>query len=168
MTDPTTDAAREAVCVSCGQPAHETNCYQDADGSYQLARFERFAVCHRCIPCSEETLLNNTAEMEPEEAALRCWYHRIRHAGESFEEVAETVMNRTAQNAAAVSRARDEYHAERLREAVEGLRWTRDVEDEDHDAMCAIMGGGQCESCINVDAHNAALDALTARMDGAK
>lgn len=85
-----TDAAR---CVACGREASEFNSVPDADGVCRLIAFEKFTVCFSCIPTCNETVLVNES-MEPEEAALRCWYSGIKNAGLPFEEQAETVMAR--------------------------------------------------------------------------
>ena len=53
----------------------------------------------------------------------------------------------------------------RIVEAVRGMKRERDIDDDDHDVMCAVLGGGTCDSCISVDAHNAAIDAVLAALE---
>lgn len=151
-----TDAAR---CVACGREASEFNSVPDADGVCRLIAFEKFTVCFSCIPTCNETVLVNES-MEPEEAALRCWYSGIKNAGLPFEEQAETVMARDEVLVADAVAARDAAWREavervRMLHSASCLRWIRNDESQ----PCS------CDDTTKI--HNAALDALLAAMEGA-
>ena len=150
-------AVEQARCVACGREASEFNSLPDADGVCRLIAFEKFTVCFSCIPTCSETVMVNHA-MEPEEAALRCWYSGIKNASIPFEEAAEMLM------------ARDEVLvAKAVAERDAAWREGAEAEMVGHDAgTCSALFSAEpnhpfCD--CGATAHNAALAALAARME---
>ena len=83
-------------CVCCGQRAGNGNSYHVPPA---LNTYAKFAVCDGCHPGSADTA-PLTDEMEPEEAALRCWHWSFTGRGIPFDEIAESLMRWTELRAA--------------------------------------------------------------------
>lgn len=148
MTDrtPPQEREREAVCVSCSQPAHKFNSLDDPP---VLHVRPKWAICFGCIP--GDAALND--EMEPEEVAIVCWHSMLTSGNRPSEEVAELLMSWTALRERAVAaRVRAE-----LRETVSGMRGSISVFNTKHDGTFHTFERSPGGSYVEFDAVAAAL-----------